>query len=223
MTVYSVLKSIVISTYFLGSCPSQYLWLWYFLGCHLKKYWWLCWNGLCGCVGMAYVAVLEWPMWLCWNGLCSCVGTGLCPLFWAVFSHSCLYNPLFWPILWASHAQWDPLANQNIPLFCVIYFWDAVLKNKGGGTRGNLEWPPHSEPVGIWNDPPIPKSILLGVTKKHKQSQNWWAYKRNSQGWWDFLTPLFSDTSFQHLSFKNHLVPRWFFSNPPTRVLPLPF
>ena len=122
MTVYSVLKSIVISTYFLGSCPSQYLWLWYFLGCHLKKYW-----------------------WLCWNGLCSCVGTGLCLLFWAVFSHSCLYNPLFWPILWASHAQWDPLANQNIPLFCVIYFWDAVLKNRQGGTRGNLEWPPNSK------------------------------------------------------------------------------
>ena len=116
---------------------------------------WLCWNGLCGCVGMASVAVLEWPLWLCWNGLCSCVGTGLCPLFWAIFSHSCLYNPLFWPILWASHAQWDPLANQNIPLFCVIYFWDAVLKNMGVGTRGNLEWPPFPNPWEFGMTPPF--------------------------------------------------------------------
>ena len=41
-----------------------------------------------GCVGMASVAVLEWPLWLCWNGLCGCVGmASVAALEWLAHSN----------------------------------------------------------------------------------------------------------------------------------------
>ena len=103
-------------------------------------------TNISGSVGTAHVAVLEWHghsnyvilplewlMWLCRNGSTHSSDIILLavPVF-AFLAHIPLNNPLFWGIFPKKEVHFLSLSNQNIPLFCGIYFWEAILKNIGG-------------------------------------------------------------------------------------------